>query len=172
MARWLEQYSGMGKDGATGEPMICSTINRTWCASNNLSGSIHAQIHLFCPPASRPRRPSTDPHWRHSFDPRRLSPLGPRTQRRQPCPQSGRRVEHASFTQALRIEVLHEAGDPWSVEIGNPTALAVQKGDVAPGSTFGRGGSSRAMRPARSMPLSMLRKPRPIGTNRSTRGSV
>ena len=40
-------------------------------------------------------------------------------------------VEHASFTQALRIEVLHEAGDPWSVEIGNPTALAVQKGDVA-----------------------------------------
>ena len=40
-------------------------------------------------------------------------------------------VEHASFDQALRIEVLHEAGDPWSVEIGNPTALAVQKGDVA-----------------------------------------
>lgn len=31
-------------------------------------------------------------------------------------------VEHASFDQALRIEVLHEAGDPWSVEIGNPTA--------------------------------------------------
>lgn len=40
-------------------------------------------------------------------------------------------VEHASFDQALRIKVLHEAGDPWSVEIGNPTALAVQKGDVA-----------------------------------------
>ena len=40
-------------------------------------------------------------------------------------------VDHALFTQALRVEILHEAGDPWSVEIGNPTTAPVKKGDVA-----------------------------------------
>ena len=40
-------------------------------------------------------------------------------------------VDHALFTQALRVETLHEAGDPWSVEIGNPTTAPVKKGDVA-----------------------------------------
>ncbi|NKB67875.1 MAG: T9SS type A sorting domain-containing protein [Candidatus Latescibacteria bacterium] len=40
-------------------------------------------------------------------------------------------VEHDRFTQALRVEVQHEAGDPWSVEVGSPTTQAVQKGDIA-----------------------------------------
>ena len=40
-------------------------------------------------------------------------------------------VEHAGFQQAVRVEVLHEAGDAWSVEIGNNTVAPVKKGDVA-----------------------------------------
>ena len=40
-------------------------------------------------------------------------------------------VEHADFNRALRVEILHEAGDTWSVEIGNTTIAPVARGDVA-----------------------------------------
>jgi endo-1,4-beta-xylanase len=51
-------------------------------------------------------------------------------------------AEHPDFTQALRVEVLHEMGDPWSVEIRNPTTLAVKKGDVALIHFWARGAES------------------------------
>jgi len=40
-------------------------------------------------------------------------------------------IEHEDFSRALRVEVLHEAGDAWSVEIGNTTIAPVARGDVA-----------------------------------------
>lgn len=40
-------------------------------------------------------------------------------------------VEHALFSQALRVAVLQEQGTAWSVEVGNPTTLAVAQDDIA-----------------------------------------
>ncbi|MGY8823810.1 MAG: endo-1,4-beta-xylanase [Candidatus Latescibacterota bacterium] len=40
-------------------------------------------------------------------------------------------VDHALFSQALRVEVLHEEGAAWSVEVGNPTTRTIAKNDIA-----------------------------------------
>lgn len=51
-------------------------------------------------------------------------------------------VEHERFERALRVEVLHEAGDPWSVEVRNPTTRPVERGDVALIHFWARGAES------------------------------